>query len=72
MLFHERLKEIRLATAFTQKQMADLLGISLRSYQRYEQGTVEPNIPSIIRIAERFNISLDYLFGLTEDPRKIR
>ena len=72
MLFHERLKELRLMIGCTQKEMATLLEISTRSYQRYEQGIVEPNIAALLTLAERFNISLDYMLGLTDEMRRIR
>ena len=48
---------------FTQKQMADLLEIAPRSYQRYESGEREPNIETLVRIADFFKISLDDLIG---------
>ncbi len=63
MKFNECLKHQRESCGYTQKQLADLLGIAPRSYQRYELGEREPNIETLIRIANLFEISLDDLVG---------
>ena len=63
MTFHENLKKWRLAMNLTQKNMADLLGISDRGYRNYELGRNEPSIRDLIKIADLFQISLDALVG---------
>ncbi len=63
MQFNERLKHQRELYGCTQKQMAELIGITPRSYQRYESGEREPNIDTLVRIADFFKISLDALIG---------
>ena len=50
----------------TQKQTAEVLEMNLRSYQLYEQGTVEPNIKKLLTLADFFDVSLDYLMGRTD------
>ena len=53
----------------TQQNMADALGTGLRNYQKYEQGDRRPTYESLVIIAAKLNVSLDYLLGLTdEDP----
>lgn len=47
--------------------MADALGIALRSYQRYEEGTTEPNLDNLILISKKLEVSTDYLLGLTDE-----
>lgn len=60
-MFHERLNEIRTKQGYTAQQMADILGVSLRAYRFYEAGSREPNIESLVKIADTLNVSLDYL-----------
>lgn len=47
----------------TQQDMANLLGIKHSSYQSYESGANEPNIEKLIKLADYFNVSIDYLVG---------
>lgn len=63
MQFSQNLKEYRLALGLTQKAMAQHLGISDRGYRYYEMGTREPNLSSLIQIADILNVSLDDLVG---------
>lgn len=63
MIFNEKLKQNREEYGCTQKQMAELIGIAPRSYQRYESGEREPNIETLVQIADFFKISLDDLIG---------
>lgn len=63
MKFNECLKYQRELYGCTQKQMSELLDITARSYQRYEAGEREPNIDTLIQIADFFKISLDKLVG---------
>ena len=63
MKFNECLKRKRELFGCTQKQMAELIGITPRSYQRYESGERDPNIATLVQIADFFEISLDDLVG---------
>ena len=65
-IFQERLIEQRKINKFTQRQVADNLGISQPSYIRYENGTSEPNLTSLSKLADLFDVSVDYLLGRTE------
>ena len=64
--FKERLIEQRKLNKVTQRQMAEYLGIAQPSYIRYENGTAEPNIENLIKIADFFDVSIDYLCGREE------
>lgn len=66
MKFCERLKEIRKSSSFTQKELSVALGISLTAYQYYEAGKTEPNIENLIKLANLFGVTLDYLMGRDE------
>lgn len=67
-IFHERLKYLRKNNNITQKTISNYLGIHINSYQKYEQGTREPNFDALLKIADYFNVSIDYLFGRTDNP----
>ena len=47
----------------TQREVAARLGVSQPSYIRYENGTSEPTIENLIKLADLFDVSLDYLCG---------
>jgi len=60
-----RLKLLRQKRGFSQEDMAEMLEISNRSYQRYEASTgrCTPPLDTLIKIADIFDVSLDYLVG---------
>lgn len=62
-MFNDRLRTIRMFRDITQQQLADAVNISLRSYQRYEAGSIEPPYQTLIAIADYLNVSIDFLFG---------
>ena len=59
--FSERLKEIRKSAGLTQKQVAFELEIAESAYQNYERGSHLPSFDLLIKMANCFNVSLDYL-----------
>ena len=59
----ERLKELRKSKKMTQKQMAEALQITFRQYQRYESGNQTTTLENLIKMADFFGVSLDYLVG---------
>ncbi len=61
--FSQSLKKCRTDYGVTQKQMSELLGMTPNAYQKYELGAREPNIDTLIQIADIFNISIDMLVG---------
>lgn len=61
--FSERLKQLRLLLGCTQSQMADLLEITARGYRNYELGAREPELSTLIKLADYFEVSLDDLVG---------
>jgi len=62
-IFNKRLCEQRTLNGYTQKQMADFLGIAQPSYIRYENGTAEPTLENLVKLADIFEVSVDYLLG---------
>lgn len=64
-MFNIRLKEVRVSLGLTQQFVADLIGATLRHYQKYESGETSPPISKLKDIAIALNISTDYLLGLS-------
>ena len=62
-VFCERLIEQRKLNKITQRELADRLGIKQPSYIRYEKGESEPSLENLVKIADAFDISVDYLLG---------
>lgn len=56
-----RLKELRLASGITQKNVADAIGCTATVYSRYEREEREPDIEMLCRLANYFRVSIDYL-----------
>ena len=69
--FSDRLKELRKSKNLKQTDMAVLLEITTRHYQDCEYGKVTPNALTIIKLADYFNVSTDYLLGRTDDPTRL-
>lgn len=62
----QRLKECRIEKGYTQREVAIYCDITEKTYQNYELETREPKIEILIRIANLFNVSIDYLVGRTD------
>ncbi len=65
-IFQERLTELRKLNHMTQRQVAQALKISQPSYIRYENGSAEPNLENLSRLADLFDVSVDYLLGRSD------
>lgn len=63
-----RLKEIRKSRNITQLKLAMDLNISQNSISRYETGEREADYKMLIKLADYFNISVDYLLERTNNP----
>lgn len=63
-----RLIELKEKNKVLQKDIAKSVGLSLRSYQRYEYGERNPTSDILIKLADYFDVSIDYLVGRTDNP----
>ena len=66
--FPDRLRNLRQKKNIMSKTMAELLNITPRNYQRYETGEVDPPTSKLIKLADYFDVSTDYLLGRTNNP----
>lgn len=69
--FAERLKELRKAKDVGQKEVGAVIGLSESSIGKYEAGRQTPDPAAIIKLADYFSVSIDYLLGRTDDNRRI-
>ena len=67
--FNERLKMTRKASNKTQKETAVAIGLGERNYQSFEYGKIKPSFDTLVALAIYFNVSVDYLVGLSENPQ---
>ena len=66
--FHIRLKEVRIMRKKKLKEAAACLGIQVRSYQAYESGERETPAWVVVKLADFYGVSTDYLLGRTDVP----
>lgn len=67
----ERLKELRITNNLKQNEFGNLFNVSDRTVRHYENGDREPNIEKLIAIADYFDVSLDYLVGRSDNPKRL-
>ena len=65
-VFSERLVQLRKERGLSQATAAKEIKAAPRAYQNYEYGTAEPRLSTLIRIADFYGVTLDYLAGRTD------
>lgn len=65
------LKLLRQEKKISQQKLADALGLSQQSINHYENHKIEPDIGTLIKLADFFDTSVDYIVGHTEIVRRI-
>ncbi|WP_429962060.1 helix-turn-helix domain-containing protein [Enterococcus sp. AZ083] len=66
---YKNIRSIREDNDLTQQKMAELLNVSQNTYSQYESGKIEWTASSLIKIADYFNVSVDYLLDRTKSKR---
>jgi len=61
-----KLKELRLKKGLSQQALAEVIGVSQQSINKYENHDVEPDLRTLMVLATFFNTSVDYLIGHTQ------
>lgn len=61
----KNLRKLRMNKGVSQQQLADVIGTSQQSVNKYENHNVEPDISTLIKVADYFKTSIDYLVGHT-------
>jgi len=66
-MFFKKIYDLRIDNDLTQQQIADYLMCNRQVYARYERGIREIPVSMVIKLAEFYNVSTDYLLGLKDD-----
>ncbi len=69
---YQRLRDLREDRDLTQQDLASLLKISQTTYSRYESGSLDIPSTSLIKLAQFYKTSVDYLLGLTNHRNPYR
>ncbi len=65
-----RLRDLREDADIKQKTLASLLHINQNTYSQYETGLHQPPITVLVKLADYYGVSVDYLLGLTDNPKR--
>ena len=68
MHYRQRIRALREDRDYTQTEIAKLLHVSQNTYSQYEIGTTRFPLDVVIKLAEYYGVSVDYLVGLTDIP----
>ena len=63
--FGDRLKALRKSKKLTQVQVSEMIDVQQGTYSRWENGTLEPNLEAVVKLAKLFDTTTDYLLGKT-------
>jgi len=72
MQYYQRIRDMREDNEKKQTEISEYLGITQTQYSRYERGERELPMHHFIKLAKYYNVSLDYLAGLIDTPRKLK
>lgn len=65
----ERLRYLRESVKLSQVKMAEVVGVKQSSLNRYELNQASPSFETLTRYADYFDVSMDYIFGRTDNPQ---
>ena len=65
--FNIRLKELRLEAGLTQKDLANAIEVGRTTISEYESGKIVPKQEGLLKLANHFNVSVDYLTGVSNE-----
>lgn len=68
-MFFQRLENLRIDADKTQEEIAQVLSCKREVYRRYEKGTYELPVWALIKLAEYYRVSTDYILGLSDERR---
>lgn len=71
-MYFQRIRDLREDADLSQREIAAYLGIQQTVYSRYERGFQTIPLEHLIRLADYYNVSTDYLLGRTQRPEILR
>ena len=69
-MYFRRIADLRNDKDYTQKEIAEILNLHPEVYRRYEKGVREIPVWALIKLAELYKTSVDYILDLTDNPSK--
>ncbi|HIW51382.1 MAG TPA: helix-turn-helix domain-containing protein [Candidatus Blautia intestinavium] len=69
---YQRIEDLRIDSDLTQKQISEVLHISQRSYSHYETGTRGIPVDILIKLADYYDTTIDYLVGRTDRKTPVK
>ena len=69
--YYPRLRELRVSAGMNQTDLADILDMQQNQYSRYERGERELPMHLFVKLAEHYQVSLDYMVGLSDTRERI-
>ena len=70
-MFPKRLRELRREYGYKMKEVAEIIGVSVPTVSAYELGTRAPLLPGLVKIAQLYHCSTDYLLGLDDNEPEV-
>lgn len=70
-MLRERLYKLRSESRLTQEQLSEIVNISRQSYAKYEDGSIKPPLDVLLSLSDYYNVSLDYLVGISDIKDRI-
>lgn len=70
--FGKRLKQLRVERGLQQEDMAEILNLHRATISRYENNQREPDINTLINISKHFNVSIDWLLGISDHKASVK
>ena len=67
-----RIHDLREDHDLTQQQVADAIGITQRKYSYVETGQQQPTADILIKLADFYDVSIDYILRQTQTPRRLK
>ena len=68
-IISKRLKELRESVGLSQNKLAQISGMKQSSINRYENGSATPSPENMVKLADYYDVSLDYIYGRTDNPQ---
>ncbi len=72
MQYYPRLRDLREDKDLTQDELVKILQMHKTTYTNYEQGKREPPFELIVKLAKLYDVSIDYIAGLTDIPKSYK
>ena len=66
-MLNQRIRDLRLSKKMSQVELAKLIGVSKQSVSNWENDNIQPSIEMLIKLADVFSVSTDYLLGLEQE-----